>query len=99
MTERKDDKLWGGRFDRGPNETFDSFQRSFSFDRRLLPYELRVNRAWATALEHVGVVSAAEVKQILLALQRIAERIQSDPSWVTESLAEDLHLFTEKPLV
>jgi argininosuccinate lyase len=99
MTERKDDKLWGGRFDRGPNETFDSFQRSFSFDRRLLPYELRVNRAWAKALEHVGVLSAAEVKQIHVALDRIAERIQSDPACVAQSQAEDLHHFTEKALV
>ncbi len=30
-------KLWGGRFDRPPNELFYQFQRSFSFDRRLLP--------------------------------------------------------------
>jgi argininosuccinate lyase len=99
MTERKDDKLWGGRFDRGPNKTFDSFQRSFSFDRRLLPYELRVNRAWASALEHVGVLSATEVKQIHVALDRIAERIQSDPAWISQSQAEDLHHFTEKALV
>src|SRR6266849_3696521 len=40
MTERKDNRLWGGRFDRAPNEEFDAFQRSFSFDRRLLPYEI-----------------------------------------------------------
>jgi argininosuccinate lyase len=99
MTERKDDKLWGGRFDRGPNETFDFFQRSFSFDRRLLPYELRVNRSWTKALEHVGVLSATEVKQIHVALDRIAERIQSDPAWVAQSQAEDLHHFTEKALV
>jgi argininosuccinate lyase len=28
--------LWGGRFDRAPDELFYQFQRSFSFDRRLL---------------------------------------------------------------
>jgi argininosuccinate lyase len=37
MTERKDDRLWGGRFEREPNADFDAFQRSFAFDRRLLP--------------------------------------------------------------
>jgi argininosuccinate lyase len=30
-------KLWGGRFDRAPDEVFYQFQRSFAFDRRLLP--------------------------------------------------------------
>ena len=49
MTERKDDRLWGGRFERAPNAGFDAFQGSFAFDRRLLPYELVVDRAWAKA--------------------------------------------------
>ena len=50
-SERKDDRLWGGRFEREPDKAFDAFQRSFSFDRRLLPYELAVDRAWARALQ------------------------------------------------
>src|SRR5207244_9729972 len=40
MTERKDSKLWGGRFERAPDARFDAFQRSFAFDRRLLPQEI-----------------------------------------------------------
>ena len=52
MTERKDSKLWGGRFERAPDARFDAFQRSFAFDRRLLPQEIAVDRAWAKALEH-----------------------------------------------
>lgn len=99
MSERKNDKLWGGRFDRGPDAAFDAFQRSFSFDRRLLPYELAVNRAWARALEPAGVLSSGEVKQIVDALDRIAARAQSDPSWVANADAEDLHHFAEKALV
>ncbi len=99
MTGRKDTKLWGGRFDRPPDERFDAFQRSFAFDRRLLPYELAVNRAWSRALEKVGVLTAAEVKQVHAALGHIAQRIQSDPAWVEKSDAEDLHHFSEKALV
>ena len=63
MTERKDDRLWGGRFERAPNEEFDAFQRSFAFDRRLLPYEIAVDRTWAKALEPIGIFTATEVKQ------------------------------------
>jgi argininosuccinate lyase len=99
MTERKDDKLWGGRFDRGPDKTFDAFQRSFSFDRRLLPYELAVNRAWARALEPVGILTAAEVKQLVDALERITARAKRDSAWVEHADAEDLHHFAEKALV
>src|SRR5580704_15291900 len=71
MTERKDDRLWGGRFEREPNARFDAFQRSFAFDRRLLPYEIAVNRAWAKALEPIGIFTATEVKQTLAALDKI----------------------------
>jgi argininosuccinate lyase len=101
MTERKDNKLWGGRFERAPDARFDAFQRSFAFDRRLLPYEIAADRAWAKALEPIGIFTATEVKQTLAALDKIAERAQSDPAWV-ESFgadAEDVHHFVEKALV
>jgi argininosuccinate lyase len=99
MTDRKDDKLWGGRFDRGPDKVFDEFQRSFSFDHRLLPFELAVNRAWTKALQGVGILTGEEVEQIHAALDRIDDRITATPAWIAESDAEDLHHFTEKALV
>lgn len=99
MAERKDDKMWGGRFDRPPNEQFDAFQRSFAFDRRLLPYELAVDRAWARALQGVGLLEQTEVNQIIAALDRIAERSKTDKAWLDASGAEDVHHFVEKTLV
>src|SRR5467141_2793186 len=99
MTERKDDRLWGGRFERAPNEQFDAFQRSFAFDRRLLPYELAVDRAWAKTLQGVGILEATEVKQTLAALDKIAERAKTDRAWLDASGAEDVHHFVEKALV
>jgi argininosuccinate lyase len=101
MTERKDDRLWGGRFERAPNEQFDAFQRSFAFDRRFLPYEIAVDRAWAKALEPVGIFTATEVKQTLAALDRISERARTDQAWLERcgADAEDVHHFVEKALV
>jgi argininosuccinate lyase len=93
--------LWGGRFERAPNAHFDAFQRSFAFDRRLLPYEIAVDRAWAEALEPIGIFSSEEVGRTLTALDKIAARIENDPAWV-ESFgadAEDVHHFVEKALV
>ena len=99
MTERKDDRLWGGRFDREPDKRFDAFQRSFSVDRRLLPYELAVDRAWAKALQGIGVFSAAELHDTLLALDNIAKQLGHDPSLLLSSTAEDVHHFVESALV
>src|SRR6266704_1725564 len=101
MTERKDDRLWGGRFEREPDAQFDAFQRSFAFDRRLLPYEIAVDRAWAKALEPVGILSAEEVQQMLAALEKILGRVQTDDAWFQKAGAgaEDVHHFVEKALV
>ncbi len=101
MTERKDDRLWGGRFEREPNAHFDAFQRSFAFDRRLLRYEIAVDRAWAKALQPIGIFNATEVKQTLAALDKISACAQNDPAWVDTfgANAEDVHHFVEKALV
>ncbi len=99
--QRKDDRLWGGRFDRQPDQQFDAFQRSFAFDRRLLPYELAVDRAWAKALQGVGIFTSAEVQQTLAALDKIEKLSRTDAAWF-DGLgvdAEDVHHFVEKALV
>ena len=101
MTDRKDDRLWGGRFERAPDADFDAFQRSFSFDRRLLPYEIAVDRAWAKSLQSVEIFTESEVSQTFAALDKISARIKSDPAWLDTfgSEAEDVHHFVEKALV
>jgi argininosuccinate lyase len=97
--QRKDDRLWGGRFEREPDKQFDAFQRSFAFDRRLLPYEIAVDRAWAKALQGVGIFTAAEVHDTLLALDNLAKQLRDDPSFLEGSTPEDVHHFVESALV
>jgi argininosuccinate lyase len=101
MTERKDDRLWGGRFERAPNERFDAFQRSFAFDRRLLPYEIAVDSVWAIALEKIGIFTDTELRQTLDSLVKISTRAQTDTAWLETfgADAEDVHHFVEKALV
>jgi argininosuccinate lyase len=91
--------LWGGRFDRPPDQLFYEFQRSLPFDRRLLPYELAVDRAWARAIERVKILTAAELQQTLAALDAIGERAAADTGWIEGSPAEDIHHFVELALV
>src|ERR1700741_160752 len=100
-TTRKDDRLWGGRFESAPDAHFDAFQRSFAFDKRLLPYEIAVDRAWAKALEPIGIFTAYEVQLTLAALDRLAKRVETDSAWVElfGADAEDVHHFVERALV
>ena len=99
MTARKDDRLWGGRFDREPDKRFDAFQRSFSFDRRLLPYELAVDRAWAKALQKIGILTDVELRDTLEGIDILEKQLASDPKFLDGSTAEDVHHFVESALV
>ncbi|HVI10044.1 MAG TPA: lyase family protein, partial [Candidatus Binatia bacterium] len=64
-------KMWSGRFRQGLDPEFERWQRSFSFDRRLLKYELAASAAHARALKNAGVLSADELITILEGLQGI----------------------------
>jgi argininosuccinate lyase len=99
IAARKDDRLWGGRFEREPDKAFDAFQRSFSFDQRLLPYEFAVDRAWAKALQKAGILTEIEVRDTLIALQTISDELNADPTFLEGSTAEDVHHFVESALV
>src|SRR6266481_4942158 len=83
--ERTDDRLWGGRFENAPDARFDAFQRSFAFDRRLLPYEIAVDRAWTKAPQGLGIFTEMVVRQILPALTKLLARVQTDNSRVDSS--------------
>jgi len=95
-------RMWSGRFDRGPDKLFDEFQRSFSFDRRLLPYEIAVDRAWAHAIERAGILTSDEVQKLFVALHEIEKRASQEPAWLDASAsagAEDIHHFVEMALI
>ncbi|MFZ0880984.1 MAG: hypothetical protein WA002_15925, partial [Candidatus Acidiferrales bacterium] len=81
MSQPGKDKMWGGRFEAGPDSSFYEFQRSWRFDRRLLPYELALDRAWAKGLERAALLTSDERAQILGALDGIERRSKSDPAW------------------
>ena len=99
MSGAGEPKMWGGRFERAPDASFYEFERSWSFDRRLLRYELALDRAWARAIEKIGLLTAEERDRILGALDEIEARAAAEPAWLDESPAEDVHHFAELALV
>ena len=91
-------KMWSGRFRQPLDPEFEKWQRSFPYDQRLLPFEIAASRAHANALEDAGVLSSEELSDIVKALADIASRAQSDPEFLHDPEAEDVHHFVEKQL-
>jgi argininosuccinate lyase len=89
-------KMWSGRFSQELNADFDQWQRSFPFDRILVPYEVAASQAHAAALAKSGVLTSAELSLTQKALEQIANEgvpVDDDPS------IEDVHHYVEKRLV
>jgi argininosuccinate lyase len=91
--------MWGGRFERAPDASFYEFERSWQFDRRLLPQEFALDRAWARAIAAAGILTQDESHRIIAALDEIESRAKSDPAWLDGSQAEDVHHFAETALI
>jgi len=91
-------KMWSGRFRQPLDPAFEKWQRSFPYDKRLLPFELAASRAHARALEHAGVLGSEELSEILAGLNQIAQHAESSPEFLNDPEAEDVHHFVEKKL-
>ncbi|HEX8797497.1 MAG TPA: argininosuccinate lyase, partial [Terriglobales bacterium] len=89
-------KMWSGRFSQELNAEFEQWQRSFPFDRILLPYEVAASKAHAAALAKAGVLTHAEVAATLKGLDQIAA--EGIPS-ADDPTIEDVHHYVEKRLV
>jgi argininosuccinate lyase len=91
--------MWSGRFQQPLDSTFERWQRSFEFDRRLLSHELAASAAHARALRELGILSAGELISILQGLQQIGHQALASQEFLVDDEAEDVHHFVEKKLV
>jgi argininosuccinate lyase len=89
-------KMWSGRFNQAPDAEFEQWQRSFPFDRILLPYEVAASKAHASALAKAGVLTAPELSATLSALEQIGSEGVPD---VDDPSIEDVHHYVEHRLV
>ena len=90
-------KLWGGRFESGPAELFERFSESLSFDRRLFRADVFGSKAWAAALERVGIYTAAERRRVHEGFDRMIEDARRPDYW-EGSDDEDVHTFVIRKL-
>lgn len=83
-------KLWGGRFEQGPSETFERFSGSLHFDKRFLAVDCQGSQAFARALGRVGILSAPEVDALIAAFDEILAESQQ-PHFFDGATDEDVH--------
>jgi argininosuccinate lyase len=90
-------KLWGGRFETGPSETFEQFSGSLDFDRKLIFADVQGSQAFARALARAGIVNAAECQQLLVAFEEIASEARN-AHYFDGATDEDVHTFVIRKL-
>jgi argininosuccinate lyase len=81
--------MWSGRFREPLDPAFESWQRSFPFDVRLLPQEVAASKAHARAITAAGILTDAELATMLdgldrvipLALEEASKSVGGDGAW------------------
>jgi argininosuccinate lyase len=91
-------RLWGGNYGVDPDREFWDFNRSFPFDRRLLPEEIAASRAYARALGRCEAISGEDARALDAGLAEVLRRATSEPGYLEASDAEDVHSFVETRL-
>jgi argininosuccinate lyase len=86
-----------GRFSRGPATDTARFTESISFDWRLWRQDIRGSLAHAAMLQHIGLLTRSEHRQIAQGLERIGREIESG-RFVWQSDLEDVHMNIEAEL-
>jgi len=93
--------LWGGRFERAPEQLFRQFNDSLPVDYRLASVDLEGSAAWARALGRAGVLEEGEVAALCDAIDVLRAEVERDPAVPLRAAPpqEDVHSWVEVRLV
>ena len=69
MTDKQQNKLWGGRFSESTDQFVQEFTASVNFDRRMYRQDIFGSQAHATMLAEVGVLTEEERDAALRLIQ------------------------------
>ncbi|WP_448950269.1 argininosuccinate lyase [Labrys neptuniae] len=90
-------KMWGGRFQSGPDAIMEEINASIDFDKRLWAQDIRGSLAHLAMLEKQGIVAAADAKAISDGLEAVRGEIESGSFTFSRAL-EDIHMNVESRL-
>ncbi|MGH6868848.1 MAG: argininosuccinate lyase, partial [Methylocella sp.] len=90
-------KMWGGRFARGPGAIMEEINASIGFDYRLALQDIAGSKAHAAMLAQTGIVERADATAIGTGLDEIAREIEAGSFNFSRAL-EDIHMNIEARL-
>jgi argininosuccinate lyase len=89
-------QLWGGRFKGGPHPALEAVNRSIDVDFRLWPHDIRLSKAWASALVGARVLTARDAGRVRSGLDRVVRRIAKGVRILRSD--EDVHTLIDRLL-
>ena len=90
-------KMWGGRFSRGPASIMEEINTSIAFDQRLAAQDLAGSDAHAAMLGAKGIIDKADAETIRKGLAAIRREIQ-EGNFPFRREYEDIHMNVEARL-
>jgi argininosuccinate lyase len=89
-------QLWGGRFKGGPHPALEAVNRSIDVDFRLWPHDIRLSKAWASALVGARVLTPRDAARVRRGLDRVGRRIAKGVRLLRSD--EDVHTLIDRLL-
>ena len=90
-------KMWGGRFQSGPDAIMEEINASIDFDKRLWAQDIRGSLAHLAMLEAQQIIRGEDAKAIREGLEAVRGEIESGTFTFSRAL-EDIHMNVESRL-
>ena len=90
-------KMWGGRFEAGPDAIMEAINVSIDVDRHLYAQDIAASKAHATMLAAQGIIAEDDAKSIAQGLDAIHSEIANGTFSFKRAL-EDIHMNVESRL-
>ncbi|MGQ0484623.1 MAG: argininosuccinate lyase [Hyphomicrobiales bacterium] len=90
-------KMWGGRFQSGPDAIMEEINASIGFDRRLSAQDIAGSKAHAAMLAERGIIPKSDAQAIRRGLDQVQGEIEAGTFKFSRAL-EDIHLNIESRL-
>ncbi len=90
-------KMWGGRFQTGPDAIMEEINASIGFDKRLFRQDIAGSKAHAAMLAKQNIISKSDATEIRKGLDQVQAEIEAGTFTFSRAL-EDIHLNVESRL-
>ena len=90
-------KMWGGRFQSGPDAIMEEINASIGFDKRLFRQDIAGSKAHASMLAKQAIISRTDATEIRKGLDQVQAEIEAGTFTFSRAL-EDIHLNVESRL-